>query len=115
MNFPAVQSREEAFFLVLPLQFVDVARQLRRERMNLHATQMKQLWIDALIRDHPELVQAERDFYATRKKNTKPSEAGPSTAATSAPNRRSSVQASGRARPMTTSTTFAIRSNLVFG
>ena len=83
MNFPDVESREETDFLPPPQQFIDcnAARQLHRERMNRHAAQIDTWRLDVLRRDHPELVQAERDFYAAKKNNNKASEAGPSTPA----------------------------------
>ncbi|CAM0944047.1 unnamed protein product [Alopecurus aequalis] len=83
MNFPK-ETQETAEFLVPPPQLVDrsAARQGRRERMNHRSAQIDGLQMDLLHRDHPELLQAEREFYASKKTKKKRScdEAGPSTA-----------------------------------
>ncbi|KAE8769114.1 hypothetical protein D1007_59347 [Hordeum vulgare] len=73
LNFPDTE-REYALWLAPPMHFVDVTdgheqrRQQRRERANLRAAQIDELRMETLRRDQPELVQAELDFFAGRKK-----------------------------------------------
>ncbi|KAE8805006.1 Ethylene-responsive transcription factor RAP2-6 [Hordeum vulgare] len=69
LNFPDTD-RDYALLLAPPLYFVDVTdeHEQRRERANLRAAQIDELRMETLHRDHPELVQAELDFFAGRKK-----------------------------------------------
>ncbi|KAI4964959.1 hypothetical protein ZWY2020_057754 [Hordeum vulgare] len=52
----------------------------RRKRLNRRAEQIDSLRMSLLLHDHPELLQAEMDFYASKKKRACGDEAGPSTA-----------------------------------
>ncbi|KAE8770928.1 hypothetical protein D1007_57261 [Hordeum vulgare] len=96
LNFPDTD-RDYALWLAPPLHFVDMTdgheqhRQQLRERANLRATKIDELRMETLRRDHPELVQAELDFFAGRKKKksaaARADGAGPSAPPPPPPNR----------------------------
>ncbi|KAI5019488.1 hypothetical protein ZWY2020_044376 [Hordeum vulgare] len=92
LNFPDTQ-REYALWLEPPMHFVDVTdgHEQRREHANLRAAQIDELRMETLRRDHPELVQAELDFFARRKKKkataARADGAGPSAPPLPPPNR----------------------------
>ncbi|KAE8801154.1 hypothetical protein D1007_23260 [Hordeum vulgare] len=69
LNFPDTDC-DYAMWLAPPLHFVDVTdgHEQRRQRANLRAAQIDELRMETLRRDHPELVQAELNFFAGRKK-----------------------------------------------
>ncbi|KAE8768648.1 hypothetical protein D1007_59855 [Hordeum vulgare] len=96
LNFPDI-GRDCALWLAPPLHFVDVTdgheqrRQQRHERANLRGAQIDGIRMETLCCDHPELVQAELDFFAGRKKKkaaaARADGAGPSAPPPPPPNR----------------------------
>ncbi|KAI4989463.1 hypothetical protein ZWY2020_036780 [Hordeum vulgare] len=92
LNFPDTE-REYALWLAPPMHFVDVTdgHEQRCQRANLRVAQIDELRMETLRRNHPELVQADLDFFAWRKKKkaaaARADGAGPSAPPPPPPNR----------------------------